>query len=106
MSKTPLHAPSAWLHQHSVSHLSFLSLKLSVIPKSHGKLGMQASALFSKSALRWDDEQQKVRTMAGVLEIIGRIINELKDEVEPYRKVVMETITTVVATLSASDIDE
>ncbi|KAF8875973.1 hypothetical protein CPB84DRAFT_1752551 [Gymnopilus junonius] len=27
--------------------------------------------------------------MAGVSEIIGRIINELKDEVEPYRKVQM-----------------
>ncbi|KAI5981177.1 small nuclear ribonucleoprotein [Pisolithus albus] len=43
---------------------------------------------------------------AGVSEIVGRIVNELKDEAEPYRKMVMETITKVVATLGASDIDE
>jgi len=43
---------------------------------------------------------------AGVSEIIGRIANELKDEADPYWKMVMEAITKVVATLSASDIDE
>ena len=40
---------------------------------------------------------------AGVSEIVGRIVNELK---ESYRKMVMETITKVVATLGASDINE
>lgn len=39
-------------------------------------------------------------------EIVGRIVNELKDEAEPYRKMVMETITKVIATLGASDIGE
>jgi splicing factor 3B subunit 1 len=43
---------------------------------------------------------------AGVSKIFGKIVNELKDEAEPYRKMVMETITKVVATLGASDIDE
>lgn len=43
---------------------------------------------------------------AGAAEIIGRIVNELTDEVERYRKMVMETITKVVASLGASDIDE
>lgn len=42
---------------------------------------------------------------AGVAEIVGRIVNDLKDEAEPYRKMVMETITKVVASLGASDID-
>ena len=43
---------------------------------------------------------------AGASEIIGRIVNELKDEAEPYRKMVMETITKVIASLGASDVDE
>jgi hypothetical protein len=43
---------------------------------------------------------------AGVAEIMGRVVNELKDEAEPYRKMVMETITKVVEKLGASDIDE
>ncbi|KAI6028260.1 armadillo-type protein [Pisolithus orientalis] len=38
--------------------------------------------------------------------IAGRIMNELKDEAELYCKMVMETITKVVATLSDSDIDK
>ena len=42
---------------------------------------------------------------AGVSEIVGKIVNELKDEAKPYRNI-METITKVVATLGASDIDE
>jgi splicing factor 3B subunit 1 len=48
----------------------------------------------------------EVAQKAGVSEIVGRIVNELKDEAEPYRKMVMETITKVVATLGDSDIDE
>jgi splicing factor 3B subunit 1 len=43
---------------------------------------------------------------AGASEIIGRIVNELKDEAEPYCKMVMEIITKVIASLGASDIDE
>jgi splicing factor 3B subunit 1 len=43
---------------------------------------------------------------AGVTEIIGRIANDLKDESEPYRKMVMETIQKVVSALGTSDIDE
>ena len=68
------------------------------------------------------DEQQKVRTiialgLAALAEAAAsygikssdevlKVVNELKDEAEPYRKMVMETITKVVATLGASDIDE
>lgn len=43
---------------------------------------------------------------AGVAEIVGRIVNDLKDESEPYRKMVMETIQKVISTLGAADIDE
>jgi hypothetical protein len=43
---------------------------------------------------------------AGVSEIVGKIVNELKDEAEPCRKMVIEPITKVVAALGASDIDE
>jgi splicing factor 3B subunit 1 len=42
---------------------------------------------------------------SGVAEIVRRIVNDLKDEAEPYHKMVMEMITKVVASLGASDID-
>ncbi|KAK9018897.1 hypothetical protein V6N11_033942 [Hibiscus sabdariffa] len=41
----------------------------------------------------------------GVADIVGRIVEDLKDESEPYRRMVMETIEKVVANLGASDID-
>ncbi|KAI8371733.1 splicing factor 3B subunit 1 [Radiomyces spectabilis] len=41
----------------------------------------------------------------GVAEIVGRIVEGLKDESEPYRKMVMETIENVVSQLGAADID-
>merc|ERR1740117_954796 len=41
----------------------------------------------------------------GGAEIIGRVVEDLKDESEPYRKMVMETVEKILATLGASDID-
>lgn len=41
----------------------------------------------------------------GVSEIVEKVVNELKDDAEPYRKMAMETITRVVASLGASNID-
>jgi splicing factor 3B subunit 1 len=43
---------------------------------------------------------------AGVTEIVGRIVNDLKDESEPYRKMCMEIITKVISTLGTADVDE
>lgn len=42
----------------------------------------------------------------GSSEIITRIVEDLKDESEPYRKMVMETVEKVISTLSAADIDQ
>ncbi|KAD5508895.1 hypothetical protein E3N88_16598 [Mikania micrantha] len=41
----------------------------------------------------------------GVPDIVARIVEDLKDESEPYRRMVMETIEKVVENLGASDID-
>ncbi|GAM88515.1 hypothetical protein ANO11243_065480 [Dothideomycetidae sp. 11243] len=42
----------------------------------------------------------------GCEEVVGRIVQNLKDESEPYRKMTMETIEKVIALLGAADIDE
>lgn len=68
--------------------------------------------LVRRMALDRRNYQQVVETTvelaqkAGVSEIVGRVVNDLKDESEPYRKMVMEIITKVVAGLGAADIDE
>jgi splicing factor 3B subunit 1 len=43
---------------------------------------------------------------AGVSTIVERVVDGLKDENEPFRKMVMETIQRVVSGLGAADIDE
>ena len=42
----------------------------------------------------------------GVSEIVERVVNNLKDESEAYRKMTLETIEKVVASLGAADIGE
>ncbi|PHH59031.1 hypothetical protein CDD81_3933 [Ophiocordyceps australis] len=42
----------------------------------------------------------------GVSDILSRIVDNLKDESEPYRKMAVETIEKVVTSLGAADIDE
>lgn len=41
----------------------------------------------------------------GSAEVVGRVVDDLKDESEPYRRMVMETIDKVVSNLGAADID-
>merc|ERR1711995_127473 len=49
---------------------------------------------------------EEVAKKVGSSEIVTRIVEDLKDESEPYRKMVMETIEKVIADLSAADIDQ
>lgn len=42
---------------------------------------------------------------AGVSDIVDRIVNDLKDESEPYRKMVMETIEKIISALGANEIE-
>jgi splicing factor 3B subunit 1 len=48
----------------------------------------------------------ELATKAGVSEIVARVVNDLKDESEPFRKMVMETVTKVIEKVGAADIDE
>jgi splicing factor 3B subunit 1 len=52
------------------------------------------------------DTTVELAQKAGVSEIVSRICNDLKDESEPFRKMVMDTITKVVNNTGAADIDE
>eukprot|EP01017_Pseudomicrothorax_dubius_P014538 TRINITY_DN1694_c0_g2_i10.p1 TRINITY_DN1694_c0_g2~~TRINITY_DN1694_c0_g2_i10.p1 ORF type:complete len:1206 (-),score=344.77 TRINITY_DN1694_c0_g2_i10:224-3841(-) len=46
----------------------------------------------------------EIATKVGGAEIISKIVDDLKDENEPYRKMVMETIEKIVATLGVADV--
>lgn len=57
-------------------------------------------------ALQLIDTTVELANKVGVTDIIARVVDDLKDESEPYRKMVMETIEKIVANLGAADIDQ
>lgn len=52
------------------------------------------------------DTTVEIANKVGAGEIVSRIVNDLKDSNETYRKMVMETIDKVLTNLGASEIDE
>ncbi|KAF8202543.1 armadillo-type protein [Pholiota molesta] len=81
-------------------------IKQDILPEFFKSFWVRRMALDRRNYRQVVETTVELAQKAGVSEIVGRIVNELKDEAEPYRKMVMETITKVVATLGASDIDE
>ncbi|CAG0896456.1 unnamed protein product [Darwinula stevensoni] len=51
------------------------------------------------------DTTVEIANKTGACEIVTRIVDDLKDENEAYRKMVMETLEKVLTNLGASDID-
>lgn len=51
------------------------------------------------------DTTVEIATKVGATEIILRIVDDLKDESEQYRKMVMETIEKVMAALGSAEVD-
>ncbi len=51
------------------------------------------------------DTTVEIATKVGATEIITRIVDDLKDESEQYRKMVMETIEKVMSALGSDEVD-
>lgn len=51
------------------------------------------------------DTTVEIATKVGAAEIIGRVVDDLKDEAEQYRKMVMETIDKIMSNLGGTDVD-
>src|SRR5258708_28784629 len=81
-------------------------IKQDILPDFFKSFWVRRMALDRRNYRQVVDTTVELAQKAGVAVIVGRIVNDLKDEAEPYRKMVMETITKVVSSLRASDINE
>ncbi|KAI0704274.1 small nuclear ribonucleoprotein [Cytidiella melzeri] len=81
-------------------------IKQDILPDFFKSFWVRRMALDRRNYRQVVETTVELAQKSGVAEIVGRIVNDLKDEAEPYRKMVMETITKVIASLGASDIDE
>ena len=82
---------------HSVIRWLIIKLKLDTIADCQAFNALAADHIFKLQVIM-DDVQ------VGSSEIVARIVEDLKDESEPYRRMVMETVDKVIQDLGTADI--
>lgn len=80
-------------------------IRSDVLPEFFRNFWVRRMALDRRNYKQLVETTVEIANKVGVADIVGRIVEDLKDESEPYRRMVMETIEKVVANLGASDID-
>ncbi|KAF9977275.1 Splicing factor 3B subunit 1 [Actinomortierella ambigua] len=80
-------------------------IKEEILPEFFKNFWVRRMALDRRNYRQLVETTVELAQKVGVAEIVSRIVEDLKDESEPYRKMVMETIDKVVSQLGAADID-
>jgi len=80
-------------------------IRQEILPEFFRNFWVRRMALDRRNYRQLVDTTVEVANKVGVADIVGRVVEDLKDESEPYRRMVMETTEKVVASLGASDID-
>jgi splicing factor 3B subunit 1 len=76
-----------------------------IIPEFFKNFWVRRMALDNRNYRQLVETTVELGTKVGGSVIVGRIVDDLKDASEPYRKMVVETIERVLSTLGAADID-
>ncbi|CAC5379737.1 splicing factor 3B subunit 1-like isoform X1 [Mytilus californianus] len=80
-------------------------IKEEILPPFFKHFWNQRMALDRRNYRQLVDTTVEIANKVGAAEIVGRVVDDLKDEAEQYRKMVMETIEKIMANLGAADID-
>jgi len=81
-------------------------VKADILPDFFGYFWVRRMALDRRNYAQLVETTVELAAKVGSLEIINRIADDLKDESEPFRRMVMETIDKVMQNLGSSDIDQ
>lgn len=81
-------------------------IRQEILPEFFKAFWVRRMALDRRNYKQLVETTVELAQKAGVADIVGRIVNDLKDDSEPFRKMVMETITKVVESSGAADVDE
>ncbi|KAF2266074.1 ARM repeat-containing protein [Lojkania enalia] len=81
-------------------------LRDNVLPEFFKHFWVRRMALDKRNYRQVVDTTVDLAQKAGVAEIVGRIVNNMKDESEAYRKMTVETVDRIISTLGAHDVDE
>lgn len=77
-----------------------------ILPEFFRNFWIRRMALDKRNAKQVVETTVELAAKVGGAEIMTRIVEDLKDESEPYRKMVMETLEKVVAQLGTADVDQ
>lgn len=80
-------------------------VKEAILPEFFRHFWVRRMALDKRNHAQVVETTVEIANRVGCAEVIGRIVDDLKDESEPYRKMVMETVENIIQNLGASDID-
>jgi len=80
-------------------------IKADILPPFFRHFWQHRMALDRRNYRQLVDTTVEIANKVGAAEIISKIVDDLKDENEQYRKMVMETIDKILANLGASEID-
>uniref|UniRef100_A0A8C3A8B1 Splicing factor 3B subunit 1 n=1 Tax=Cyclopterus lumpus TaxID=8103 RepID=A0A8C3A8B1_CYCLU len=80
-------------------------IKTEILPPFFKHFWQHRMALDRRNYRQLVDTTVELANKVGAAEIISRIVDDLKDEAEQYRKMVMETIEKIMGNLGAADID-
>ncbi|OON16856.1 HEAT repeat protein, partial [Opisthorchis viverrini] len=80
-------------------------IKAEILPPFFRSFWTQRMALDRRNYRQLVDTTVEIANKVGAADIISRIVDDLKDESEQYRKMVMETIEKVMSALGSAEID-
>jgi splicing factor 3B subunit 1 len=81
-------------------------VKETILPEFFRHFWIRRMALDRRNYRQVVETTVEIANKVGCSEVVGRIVDDLKDESEPYRKMVMETVELIVQNLGGADIDE
>jgi splicing factor 3B subunit 1 len=81
-------------------------LREEILPEYFKNFWVRRMALDRRNYRQLVETTVELAQKVGVADIVTRIVDALKDESEPFRKMAMETIEKVISELGATDIDQ
>ncbi|KMT00064.1 hypothetical protein BVRB_1g018910 [Beta vulgaris subsp. vulgaris] len=80
-------------------------IRSDILPEFFRNFWVRRMALDRRNYKQLVETTVEIANKVSIADIVGRIVEDLKDESEPYRLMVMETREKVVTNLGAADID-
>ena len=81
-------------------------IRSEILPEFFKNFWIRRMALDRRNYNQVIETTEELANKVGCSEIISRLVDDLKDDSEPYRRMVMETVNKVLKNLGAGDIDD